>query len=271
MATFVGIQTDETVREKRVVLKGTARLAPGDTDLAIPIPTNDQAASGRVLVIVWETGFDEEAESGALPPVTNPPPHAPTHIHSGTDEIDGDKLDVDFVPTNYTRDTAPAEVTSVEELTAHLAGIDTSIGSISTDAASITTDTTNFDGALDSGDTNVQLALDSLDNAPSVPTSANKNMASATTTSDNDIAVATAVATTPAFDGHVEATVNGVPCRIGDGTKVSVECYFSGDSGVTARLIKDIVAGDTLHWNGSVSGYELAGGDRISFNYNVPI
>lgn len=48
-------------------------------------------------------------------------------IHDGTAEIDGDIIDITYVPTNYTRDTSPAQVTSVEELTAHLAGIDNAL------------------------------------------------------------------------------------------------------------------------------------------------
>jgi len=51
-------------------------------------------------------------------------PHAATHIHDGSDEIDGDTLDIDFDPEHYTPDTSPAEVTNSEELTAHLSGID---------------------------------------------------------------------------------------------------------------------------------------------------
>ena len=138
-------------------------------------------------------------------------------------------------------------------------------------ATAIPTDTTLFDGALSAADTNVQLALDSLDNAPSVPTSSNKNMAAATTTTDDDLAVGTSVAFTPAFDGHVQATVNGVPCSVGDGVKTGVECFFSGDGGATARLVKDVIAGDFLRWVGSVAGFQLAGADRINFNYNVNI
>jgi len=50
--------------------------------------------------------------------------HATSHIYGGTDTIDGDKLDITWNPSNYTPDTSPPEVTSVDELTAHLAGID---------------------------------------------------------------------------------------------------------------------------------------------------
>lgn len=50
--------------------------------------------------------------------------HALTHVSGGTDEVDGDRLDIDFSPTRYTPDTTPPEVTLPVELTAHLAGIE---------------------------------------------------------------------------------------------------------------------------------------------------
>ena len=55
--------------------------------------------------------------------------HDSRHISAGADEIDGDKLDIDWNPTNYTPDVSPSEVTSVDELTAHLKGIDTALAS----------------------------------------------------------------------------------------------------------------------------------------------
>lgn len=64
-------------------------------------------------------------------------PHAPNHIHGGSDEIDGDILDIDFDPTHYTPDTSPSEVTSSEELTAHLAGIDGYLHDLGTDKLDI--------------------------------------------------------------------------------------------------------------------------------------
>ena len=50
-------------------------------------------------------------------------------ISGGSAEIDGDKLDIDWNPTNYTPATTPSEVTSVDELTAHLYGIDQALAS----------------------------------------------------------------------------------------------------------------------------------------------
>jgi hypothetical protein len=39
--------------------------------------------------------------------------------------LDGDVLDVDFTPSNYTPDASPAEASDVDDLSAHLKGIDT--------------------------------------------------------------------------------------------------------------------------------------------------
>ena len=57
--------------------------------------------------------------------------HDATHITSGSDEIDGDKLDIDWNPTNYTPATVESYADSVDNLTAHLKGIDSAIGSVS--------------------------------------------------------------------------------------------------------------------------------------------
>ena len=54
--------------------------------------------------------------------------HAATHERTGADEMDGDHVDIDFTPANYTPDTAPAEAAHVDDLAAHLKGIDTAIG-----------------------------------------------------------------------------------------------------------------------------------------------
>ena len=50
--------------------------------------------------------------------------HKEGHIRGGSDALDADQLDVTYVPTGYTRNTSPAEVTDAEHLTSHLAGID---------------------------------------------------------------------------------------------------------------------------------------------------
>lgn len=57
--------------------------------------------------------------------------HASTHITAGADEVDGDKLDIDWAPSNYTPSTTPSEADNVDNLTAHLYGIDQELGSVS--------------------------------------------------------------------------------------------------------------------------------------------
>jgi hypothetical protein len=60
-----------------------------------------------------------------------PPSHASTHIDGGSDAIDGDKVEITWTPTNYTRDgTNPAETDSDDDLAAHLKGIDDELGSL---------------------------------------------------------------------------------------------------------------------------------------------
>ena len=77
--------------------------------------------------------IDVTGLSGVLAQPQTPDTHASTHISLGSDEIDGDQLDIDWNPTNYTPTTSPTEVTSLDHLTAHLAGIDAGLGTIITD------------------------------------------------------------------------------------------------------------------------------------------
>ena len=53
--------------------------------------------------------------------------HDARHERAGADEIDGDHLDIDFTPSNYTPDTTPAEADHVDDLAARLAGLDNAI------------------------------------------------------------------------------------------------------------------------------------------------
>lgn len=82
------------------------------------------------------------------------------------------------------------------------------------------------------------------------------------TVADNDLASATTLVNTPAQFTAIRVYSNGMHL-VGDGTKVGVPCYFSGDGGVTARGTASLSgngqaqAGDELYWNGSVAGHEI--------------
>lgn len=79
-------------------------------------------ATQRLLVFI---GRAEAPAINLQPPISL---HGGSHILAGLDEVDGDKLGIDFTPANYTPSTAPAEATDLDHLTAHLKGIDDGIG-----------------------------------------------------------------------------------------------------------------------------------------------
>ena len=93
-------------------------------------------------------------------------------------------------------------------------------------------------------------------------------MAASVTTADGDVGCNTAMAATPTSDGYVRVFVNCDVPEIGDGVKTK-DCYFSADSGATAKTIANIASGDKLYWNGSIAGYQLATTDKVSYDYSV--
>jgi phage-related tail fiber protein len=104
--------------------------------------------------------------------------------------------------------------------------------------------------------------------AQAYPTASNKNMTASVTSADFQAACATTIVGTPAGDAWVGVYVNGCLQVLGDGVKTR-DCYFSADSGATAKSIANITAGDTLYWVGSVAGFQLAATDIIDLTYNV--
>ncbi len=121
--------------------------------------------------------------------------------------------------------------------------------------------TTN--GAITIGTTS--LSFSAL-GAATISTLSNKDMTASVTTTDGSLACATAISATPANDGYVEVKINGVLEAVGDGVKTK-SCYFSSDSGTTAKSIANIASGDSLYWNGSIAGYQLKATDRVDLSY----
>ena len=75
--------------------------------------------------------------------------HKAAHITSGNDEIDGDKLDIDWNPTYSTPATSPSEADSVDNLTAHLYGIDQKLSVVSSSTHATSHDPEDGSDALD--------------------------------------------------------------------------------------------------------------------------
>lgn len=62
---------------------------------------------------------------------------------------------------------------------------------------------------------------------------------------------------------NIEVTVNSEELIIGNGVKTA-ECYFSGDNGVTARALDQIVVGDKLYLNATNIGYTIQAGWTVT-------
>lgn len=87
-------------------------------------------------------------------------------------------------------------------------------------------------------------------------------------TNGNASATGVIIEHTPYKDSRVEVKINGIAVNLGNGV-LTKDCYFSNDNGETAKLIKDIEAGDELYWNGENAGYELDPADDIDFIYEA--
>jgi len=96
-----------------------------------------------------------------------------------------------------------------------------------------------------------------------VLTQAYKNITALATTGNGDKAVTTTIATAdlPKGDTDVMVFVNGVKVYVTDDN--SGEAYFGQGDTTTARDKTDLANNDTLRWNGSVAGFQLAVTDKI--------
>ncbi len=118
------------------------------------------------------------------------------------------------------------------------------------------------------GDDSVEVDGDGVKAA--VPYIYDKDLSPLATTPATDYeAAGIAIDRTPAGDGYVRVEVNGVGQKLADGDRDAGDCYFSGDSGASAKALADIVEGDELYWNGIVTGWELETDDVVDLLYNV--
>lgn len=107
-----------------------------------------------------------------------------------------------------------------------------------------------------------------LTHLSAVPTEDDKDLVANVTVADDDLATNSTISNDPAYGGYVSVFVNGKKSSVGDGAK-DKDCYFSNDGGLTARAITAIESGDTLHWVGSIAGYQLDTNDRIDLDYDT--
>ena len=103
-----------------------------------------------------------------------------------------------------------------------------------------------------------------------VPSQDDQNKAALLTTADYQAVFSGGITNTPVLSTRIDVFVNGVKVLVSYGARTGM-CYFSGDSGATARARNSIVSGDRLYWVGSVAGFQLSTADKIDVNYNQQI
>lgn len=101
---------------------GSAGVAVGDTAPVSPKVGDLWYDSTSGATYVWYDSF--WVEVGAESNLLAIPDHGSEHSRGGGDIIDGDRLTIDYVPTNYTRNAAASGAGNATDLTAHLAGLD---------------------------------------------------------------------------------------------------------------------------------------------------
>jgi hypothetical protein len=98
-------------------------LPIGDAKTLKGIPVTDTPEDGEVLVYAFAAGgyIHQTVEATSIGA------HADSHKSGGTDEIDADKVDIDFDPAGYTPSVVTGITTSRYQLTSHLNGIDATL------------------------------------------------------------------------------------------------------------------------------------------------
>ena len=104
---------------------GGGSIEISDTAPATPDEGNlwFDSTTGKTFIWYVDGSSDQWVEVGEASSLAIPS-HGVEHVRGGSDVIDGDRVSVDYVPTNYTRNAAASGAGDVTDLTAHLSGID---------------------------------------------------------------------------------------------------------------------------------------------------
>jgi subtilisin-like proprotein convertase family protein len=189
--------------------------------------------------------------------------HSSFHIKDGIDEIDGDKLDIDWSPTNYTPSTSPSEVDSLDHLTAHLAGVDGYLSIVGNSINSHTADTSNphavtMDQTYDAGGSGVGRSI-TVDSGPIVITASGNSAFE--------------------LDGYISLIEISDPSPLGSVGSIytkedsgDTELFYIDDSGRTTQITKDgyLNAGEfASHSSFHIKdGIDEIDGDKLDIDWN---
>jgi len=106
-------------------------LAVGDAGKGVQVNADDVQVDASEIagngLAQTAGGGNEHLIEVKADTTTNADEGAAVTVASSGLSIDGDKVDVDFTPSNYTPSAAPAEADDVDDLAAHLKGIDSAL------------------------------------------------------------------------------------------------------------------------------------------------
>lgn len=110
---------------------GGASITVSDTAPSSPVAGAMwyDSTTGRTFIRYNDGSSSQWVEIGEASQLSVPT-HGSSHVRGGSDVLDGDRLTVDYVPTNYTRNSATSGAGDNTDLTAHLGGIDTKVGTL---------------------------------------------------------------------------------------------------------------------------------------------
>ena len=194
--------------------------------------------------------------------------HASGHLSGQSDEVDGDKLDIDFSPSNYTPGTVENVTESTAHLTSHLNGIDTAIGGYATAEGIARLENTIFelawnvlaeDGSFD------DLHIDDLSDVTGIDTANSTGVYNASSGNYEAVAAttgATADYTSAQLDTTHWSDINAVSisqATPGDATASAIYHAISFDGGTTYKVYKSTAWTTVAYLNAGTWQYNNAG------------
>lgn len=138
----------------------------------------------------------------------------------------------------------------------------------------------SVDVTLSASNPSVKAVILSAGGAAGIPTIQrmsidDKGWVALTTISDGDPASIDTVTDTSVDNSYIEVKINGIEYEVGDGV-ITKACFFANPATPTlprgfssGHVNGQVQTGDILYWNGTIAGFELVAGWRISLNYIV--
>ena len=137
-----------------------------------------------------------------------------------------------------------------------------------------------FDVTLSASNASVKVVALSAGGAVGIPTiqrmsTDDKGWVALVTLIDGDQASINTLTNTPVDNSYIEVKVNGIEYEVGNGV-ITKTCFFANPATPTlprgfssGHVNGQVQTGDVLYWNGTVAGFELSAGWRVSLNYMV--